>query len=220
MKDSTHELAVHRRADQRMHVSISVDSLTKPGHARRYTRVVDLLENKDIDGWSYELFRVFLKDEYSIENLLFYEDSKAYMNEPDVNKRRQLLRNIHIEYFTRGSDHEIHSVNRSFLIEKILSGCTDVDLLNDAHAEVLRTLQIDSFPRFLRSEVSLRERPDTPRTLRSREKLQDFFGEQIKGDLQREELLSFVRKSVSVSKRERVVDKKRFRRWNKLASTI
>jgi len=70
------------------------------------------------------------------------------------------------------------------------------DAFVDLQVDVWVVLTTECLPRFLKCDLFLNfldNKPDSPRTARRRVKLEDFFGEEVKGSLTKVEVVKLIR---------------------------
>lgn len=149
------------------HFSGSKKSLKK-GRAYSTTTLVENLlraTEQDIpfefflnDPKAKAAFRTHLAHEFSLENLIFWEEATKYkrlQNKRAIRRQCDMLCN---DFIKVGSPMELNLADfiRSEILAKSVSNRPDLTMFDDGIEVVLGTLRNDSFPRFLRSKWFLR----------------------------------------------------------------
>eukprot|EP00013_Stygamoeba_regulata_P010283 CAMPEP_0177682598 /NCGR_PEP_ID=MMETSP0447-20121125/31341_1 /TAXON_ID=0 /ORGANISM="Stygamoeba regulata, Strain BSH-02190019" /LENGTH=259 /DNA_ID=CAMNT_0019192105 /DNA_START=149 /DNA_END=929 /DNA_ORIENTATION=- len=137
------------------------------------------------------VFRDFLEATLCVENLLFFQEVERFNQLITDQERQTKFAEICSMFLAHESEMELDFPDelRAIRVEE------DVFLM--LQAEAYGTLTRDSLPRFLASpeyDDFLANPPDSPRVACQRRKLERFFGEQLVGSLQRNELLDKVLK--------------------------
>jgi len=141
-------------------------------------------------------FRSYLDECVCVENLLFYERAENYRKIKDPAERRNEFNKIVNDFMVSGAKHEMHIGDSRHREIQSRSADPQPDSLLEIQADVWTVLRNECMPRFVKSETFysyLENQPDSPRTARSRKKLEEFFGEELKGDLTRIELVNIIR---------------------------
>mmetsp|Transcript_23375 Transcript_23375/g.58454 ORF Transcript_23375/g.58454 Transcript_23375/m.58454 type:complete len:237 (-) Transcript_23375:93-803(-) len=151
-------------------------------HANK-PKLSDILE----DDFLGDVYLRFLESSLSAEVYMFYATAEKYKTVTDEKKRKRVFDKIVETFLVDGSEYEIDVgfERREALLTEADNPSPDAfkPLQNDVFDLMSRDL-----PRFWRSEdykYFLENKPDTPEIARSRKKLEEFFGEDIKGPLHR-----------------------------------
>mmetsp|Transcript_13773 Transcript_13773/g.39172 ORF Transcript_13773/g.39172 Transcript_13773/m.39172 type:complete len:236 (+) Transcript_13773:91-798(+) len=164
------------------------------------------------DATLRQLFIDFLEKEMMHENFLFWLDVEEYTKVKDEGERKKTFEVIYDKFLKSNAEMEMCiSGRRRVAIESKREKPTP-DIFAAVQHDVWVALTTECVPRFCRSEIFLSylmNKPDSPRTRFSRQKLQEFFGMEIEGLLYRVELIQIVQEpGYERSRRKRVKQKK------------
>jgi len=146
-----------------------------------------------------EAFQTFCVDELAAENFSFWEEVESFKRLEDESIRKERFEEIYEKYFSQDSDSEMNvSAEDRIRVDKAKSsGVIPKDVFDRIQRRVYAELSTELFYRFLRSEHFARyleDKEDPDGSIRRREKLEEFFGMEIKGPLHRQELLVYVKR--------------------------
>eukprot|EP00211_Chloroparvula_japonica_P008109 CAMPEP_0119145968 /NCGR_PEP_ID=MMETSP1310-20130426/38244_1 /TAXON_ID=464262 /ORGANISM="Genus nov. species nov., Strain RCC2339" /LENGTH=316 /DNA_ID=CAMNT_0007137825 /DNA_START=26 /DNA_END=972 /DNA_ORIENTATION=- len=140
----------------------------------------------------------FAVEELCGEMVMFWKETDDYAKLDSGSERREKLNNLWTNYIDPASATEMNMSGdhrAQFTRAYEAEGDPPQDMFDDVQIVLWVEMNTELYPRFLRSE-KLRsffyDCPDSPTTLRSRKKLEDFFGMEIKGNVTRSEVVKVV----------------------------
>uniref|UniRef100_UPI00398E3E31 regulator of G-protein signaling 17-like n=1 Tax=Pristiophorus japonicus TaxID=55135 RepID=UPI00398E3E31 len=167
-KEEREEMAGRPTEETKMETTVETIESTEESSA--------ILSLEEITSWTQgfdkvmkteagrNIFREFLRTEYSEENMLFWlacEEFKKEKNEKMVEERARM---IYEDYISILSPREVSldSRVREIVNRNLLNPCPL--MFEDAQLQIYSLMHRDSFPRFLNSEMykSLTEKPQVP----------------------------------------------------------
>mmetsp|Transcript_12676 Transcript_12676/g.17043 ORF Transcript_12676/g.17043 Transcript_12676/m.17043 type:complete len:236 (+) Transcript_12676:143-850(+) len=173
--------------------------------AKKIVHFPDIIADPDLK----QLFIDFLEAEMMHENFLFWLDVEEYKTIQDRKQARSFFEHIYNKYLGPSAELEmcIAGRRRAFIEKNRDSPAPQV--FDFVQQDVFVAMSQECVPRFCKSELYvswLVNKPDSPKTRFSRQKLQEFFGMEISGLLYRVELVQVVHNpgyERSVRKRKR-----------------
>lgn len=142
-----------------------------------------------------ELFIEFLENELMQENFFFWLDVEEFKKIEDQNARKAFFEYIFNKYLAPNAELELCIAGRKRAYIDDNRESPPLSVFDDVQHDVLISITHNCVPRFFQSEIYmsyLENKPDSPRTLFSRHKLEDFFGMEVNGLLYRVELVQVV----------------------------
>lgn len=100
-----------------------------------------------------QVFREFLKSEYSEENMLFWLAIEEYRQIEDVKVREERARIIYEDYISILSPKEVSLDSRVREVINCQMPNPTRCIFDEAQVQIFTLMQRDSFPRFLNSQV-------------------------------------------------------------------
>jgi len=151
------------------------------------------LEEVVADERLMQLFVDYLEVEMVLENFLFWLDVEKFKTSK-LSERKAFFDQIFRKYIAINAECEIYIYSQ--WREEIESQSQDppLHIFDRLQQEVFMSLS-QILPRFTRTETYqsfASNRPDSPRTRLSRQKLEQFFGMELKGTLIRNEIVQLV----------------------------
>lgn len=109
--------------------------------------ILDVLNNEPIK----KKFSEFLKKEFSIENLIFYDKIEFLRNERDKDAFREEALKIYRSFIDKKGVYQLNlsAKIQNGIQEKINKGDFENDIFDDAQRSVLNMMKNDSFHRFI-----------------------------------------------------------------------
>eukprot|EP01080_Neovahlkampfia_damariscottae_P010401 gene10401-2930_t len=130
-----------------------------------YDNLLNSMEKKDLaknfcyesiytNDVYFEVFKSFLKKEFSYENALFIEISSKYIQEKDLKKKIVIYEEIKSNFLNPDSEFEINISNRSkkHIFVHVESENYADNLFADIRKELKYGIMFDSFSRFIRTK--------------------------------------------------------------------
>ena len=103
--------------------------------------------------FNFNALQVFLRDEYSEENAIFWQKCQEYRTSTDAAYRKQLARLIYVDHVAESSADQVNiDASVRLTVERRLS-TAPINLFDDAQRQVYLLMKYDSYPRFLRSPI-------------------------------------------------------------------
>ncbi|KAJ6233369.1 double hit [Anaeramoeba flamelloides] len=115
-----------------------------------YPKFLEIINNK-----SKRIYFVkFCESDYSIENIMFYQASKAYKNSNSKKKRKKLIQKIYKQFISPTAPLQINISSKvsKEIIKEIDNGSVDADLLNAPCKEIMELMYTNTYPLFLDSD--------------------------------------------------------------------
>jgi len=101
-----------------------------------------------------EKFKQFLVREFSVENLMFFTEANYFLKLEDRNDIEETARSIFDTYVASGAPFEINVTNDiREQCDKTMQESITTTLFENAKSEVFKSMQSDSFPRFVKSKL-------------------------------------------------------------------
>ncbi|ELU07058.1 hypothetical protein CAPTEDRAFT_47782, partial [Capitella teleta] len=121
------------------------------------SRVTSWAVNFDLllqDTAGLATFTVYLKKEYSEENITFWKKCCAYAETKDEQKRSELGEAIFREHLSSSASEPVNVDSKSRSeVEAALSQSAASDVFAQTQKQIFLLMKHDSFPRFLKSEI-------------------------------------------------------------------
>jgi len=97
--------------------------------------------------------QAFLRDEFSEENVIFWQKCEEYRKSTDAAYRKQLARLIYADHVAESSADQVNiDADVRQTVERCLSAAP-VNLFNEAQRQIYLLMKYDPYPRFLRSPL-------------------------------------------------------------------
>jgi hypothetical protein len=159
--------------------------------AKKTVHFNDIIE----DAALKQLFIDFLEAEMMHENFLFWLDVEEYKSIKDPDQRKSFFNHVYDKYLGPNAELEMCIAGRRRAFIESNRENPPVNVFDNVQHDVFVAMSQECVPRFCRSELYLSylvNKPDSPRTRFSRQKLQEFFGMELHGLLYRVELVQVV----------------------------
>mmetsp|Transcript_12677 Transcript_12677/g.17047 ORF Transcript_12677/g.17047 Transcript_12677/m.17047 type:complete len:236 (+) Transcript_12677:143-850(+) len=173
--------------------------------AKKIVHFPDIIADPDLK----QLFIDFLEAEMMHENFLFWLDVEEYKTIKDRRQSKAFFEHIFKKYLGPNAEMEMCIAGRRRAFIEKNRDAPPPNVFDYVQQDVYVAMSQECVPRFCKSEIYLSwlvNKPDSPRTRFSRQKLQEFFGMEINGLLYRAELVQVVSNpgyEKSVRKRKR-----------------
>jgi len=150
----------------------------------------DILTNRALRN----AFFIFLEETLCSENLLLFEKIEEFLSfnrAEDQAERCMILEFIFQNFLNQEAKYFVFVNSKKLRALTVQRENPSPHALNDIKRDILQILKIDCWERFLQSDsfqTFLESQPDSPEMAASRNRLEYFFGEPLRGHLKRIEL--------------------------------
>mmetsp|Transcript_23843 Transcript_23843/g.32552 ORF Transcript_23843/g.32552 Transcript_23843/m.32552 type:complete len:282 (+) Transcript_23843:166-1011(+) len=166
-------------------------------------------------------FKLFCSDQLAGENFAFWEETENFRKVEEESERMVAFQCIYTRFLDYASETELNisGPERTQLEEVRRTKIVPAEIFDEIQLNVWVNLSTELFPKFCSSHVLscfLEERHDPLGTLKTRRKLEDFFGHSFEGSLKREELIRVIQtQGFQRMEQKREQERKSFRFWKK-----